>query len=146
MNNPAKEKEAGKENLSPTPPIREKGEEKESTSPLPLRVRKYPSLEQALDWAKIHSALYRDRDIVIDWWRNMEAVDWENGDGTPIKSWKHHLNGWYRNFAYFKALRDPKQFERKPPSVWREEKAEQDRIAQAKADDDMMRRILGDDY
>ena len=30
MNNPAKEKEAGKENLSPTPPIREKGQEKES--------------------------------------------------------------------------------------------------------------------
>ena len=30
MNNPSKEKEAGKENLPPTPPIREKGEEIES--------------------------------------------------------------------------------------------------------------------
>ena len=32
MNNPSKEKEAGKENLPPTPPIREKGEEIENKS------------------------------------------------------------------------------------------------------------------
>ena len=106
---------------------------------------KYPSLEQAKDWARIHSSVYHDLRIVEDWWHTMDSVDWREPSGAPIRSWKHHMNGWCRNEAYFKARRDPKQFERKPPSVWHEEKAEQDRIAQAKSDDDMMRRILGDD-
>ena len=118
------EKETERENLPPTPPIREKGLEKEA-SPLRVRTREErnllppvidvgtpPSLELLLAYA--HARLhYFDDAFTREWHRVMnDELLWRHPKtGRPIAHWPDYFRQWRANRAFFAALRDPKRLQ-----------------------------------
>ena len=132
--NPSKENGEGKENHSPTPPIREIQEGKESThtghtartretqgqirkvKPVadPAALTRYPTIEEAKEWAKFHSGIYKGRmDLIEEWWESLDNDSWCNAVGDPIRNWRGHMRVWFQNYALFEAKRDPKNVETK---------------------------------
>ena len=93
-----KEERSEKENLSPTPPIREKAK-KEETLPVGSAARAHargdvPSLEEALAASPIVGVPLS----YIRWWHNeMTARDWTSTDGRSIGrlNWRAVLRAWY---------------------------------------------------
>ena len=93
-----KEERTEKENLPPTPPIREKGK-KEETLPVGSAARAHargdvPSLEEALAASPIVGVPLS----YIRWWHNeMTARDWTSTDGRSIGrlNWRAVLRAWY---------------------------------------------------
>jgi hypothetical protein len=93
-----KEERSEKENLPPTPPIREKAK-KEETLPVGSAARAYargdvPSLEEALAASPIVGVPLS----YIRWWHNeMTARDWTSTDGRSIGrlNWRAVLRAWY---------------------------------------------------
>ena len=92
------EERSEKENLSPTPPIREKAK-KEETLPVGSAARAHargdvPSLEEALAASPIVGVPLS----YIRWWHNeMTARDWTWTDGRSIGrlNWRAVLRAWY---------------------------------------------------
>ena len=114
------EKETERENLSPTPPIREKGLEKEA-SPLRVRAREErkllppvidvgtpPSLELLIAYAHVRLHYYDDA-FTLEWHRVMtDELCWRHPKtGRPIVHWPDYFRQWRANRAFFAALRDP---------------------------------------
>ena len=95
---PYKEERTEKENLPPTPPIREKAK-KEETLPVGSAARAHargdvPSLEEALAASPIVGVPLS----YIRWWHNeMTARDWTSTDGRSIGrlNWRAVLRAWY---------------------------------------------------
>ena len=93
-----KEERTEKENLPPTPPIREKAK-KEETLPVGSAARAHargdvPSLEEALAASPIVGVPLS----YIRWWHNeMTARDWTSTDGRSIGriNWRAVLRAWY---------------------------------------------------
>ena len=93
-----KEERSEKENLPPTPPIREKAK-KEETLPVGSAARAHargdvPSLEEALAASPIVGVPLS----YIRWWHNeMTARDWTSTDGRSIGrlNWRAVLRAWY---------------------------------------------------
>ena len=160
MSNLSKEKEAGKENLPPTPPIREKGQEIENKSSssssartkkpkakrrsIPFKFKEAPTLEQVKEWARLHVAIYRDPAVAEEFWHSMEAIAWHDKDGQRIRNWRYFMLVWYNNRAMVAAKRDPARFAA-PKPVWqqREEKEEKEAAERARRSSELAKRILG---
>ena len=95
---PDKEERSEKENLPPTPPIRETAK-KEETLPVGSAARAHargdvPSLEEALAASPIVGVPLS----YIRWWHNeMTARDWTSTDGRSIGrlNWRAVLRAWY---------------------------------------------------
>ena len=93
-----KEERSEKENLPPTPPIREKAK-KEETLPVGSAARAHargdvPPLEEALAASPIVGVPLS----YIRWWHNeMTARDWTSTDGRSIGrlNWRAVLRAWY---------------------------------------------------
>ena len=91
----AKRKEAGKENLPPTPPIREKGEEKKTTTTTTARAR--ADSQDSMREARIAEVeAYRaetgsdiDPEVFVDYYLS-------NHRGWP-KNWQARFRNWTRN-------------------------------------------------
>ena len=90
----SKENKAGKENLSPTPPIREKGETKESTTTgysraraLVVDIHHPPTLDTLLAWTT--SRRYTDVNWIRNWFDIManEYYWLDSRTGEPIRHW-----------------------------------------------------------
>ena len=102
----SKENKVGKENLSPTPPIREKGETKESSSRPPrarekvtdlvvLDIHTPPTLETLLAWA--HSRKWMDDDYTRKWFEEMATeLFWCHPvTGQPLNHWPAYFRRCY---------------------------------------------------
>jgi len=133
----AKEKEAEKRDIPPTPPIERKGEEKERsyisacarardcdaglskdelqllfTSPLPEHrelLRNYTAPCPTLARAVAHARLrgFNDETFVTKWYDCMEMSCWMDNHGNPIQNWCSLLMKWIINRKYFDKFQDP---------------------------------------
>ena len=117
-----KERETGKENPPPAPPLREKGKEKESHGdivtpararvelPPFLDVRTPPSLELLLAFAHERCGFYDD-EFTCEWFRMMndEFLWCHPGNGRPIRHWPAYFRIWRANRKFFERLRDPER-------------------------------------
>lgn len=104
-----------------------------------------PTLEQAKEWARIHSGIYNgNTEAVESWWNAMDNDGWEDAAGHPIKNWRKHMRIWFENMACRKAQQDPARFAA-PKPVWqqREEKAEKEAAERARRSSELAKRILG---
>ena len=140
------EKETERENLSPTPPIREKGLEKEAS---PLRVRAGeerkllppvidvgtpPSLELLLAYAHVRLHYYDDA-FTREWHRVMtDKLCWRHPKtGRPIVHWPDYFRQWRANRAFFEVRRDPNRLmslsDRKAAEAERLNEAQSARLA-----------------
>ena len=87
------------ENISPTPPIREKESTTSTGIPIPavIDVHTPPTLELALDFARqrLH---FHDDAFIVEWHRQMsEVYFWTHPQtGQALRHWPAYLKGWIR--------------------------------------------------
>ena len=107
-----KEERSEKENLPPTPPIREKGKKEErppAAATRASRVRgKCPSWEQVKERAEV-SLKCRDLDWLREWFAEQECSAWHDGNGNPMRNWGRALAIAWRYREVDAARRDPER-------------------------------------
>ena len=122
---PYKEERSEKENLPPTPPIREKGKKEETLTYVSVpRFRAHahtrglvPSLEEMLSAS---SSMKVPEWYIRYWHSEMVARDWTAKDGSVISNfnWRVNLCSWYKN-ASPKEIAAAKELERSCAPVCR---------------------------
>jgi hypothetical protein len=118
-----KEERSEKENLPPTPPIREKGKKEENASPIGSaaarasvlsRVREanqIPTWEMVLTRAKTTIGC-NNIAWLREWFNEMNCANWCDGDGNPIHNWGRALGIAWRYKDVDAARRDPSRFQK----------------------------------
>ena len=118
-----KEERSEKENLPPTPPLREKGKKEENASPIGsaaarasvhARVREanvIPTWEMVLTRAKTTIGC-RNIAWLREWFNEMNCANWCDGDGNPIHNWGRALGIAWRYKDVDAARRDPSRFQK----------------------------------
>lgn len=120
---PTKEERITKENLPPTPPIREKNKKEENASPIgsaaarasvQARVREanqIPTWEMVLTRAKTTIGC-NNIAWLREWFNEMNCANWCDGDGNPIHNWGRALGIAWRYKDVDAARRDPSRFQK----------------------------------
>lgn len=107
-----KEERTEKENLPPTPPIREKGKKEEMPPAAATRASRVrgecPSWEQVKERAEV-SLKCRDFDWLREWFAEQECSAWHDGNGNPIRNWGRALAIAWRYREVDLARRDPER-------------------------------------
>ena len=118
-----KEERITKENLPPTPPIREKNKKEENASPIgsaaarasvQARVREanvIPTWEMVLTRAKTTIGC-NNIAWLREWFNEMNCANWCDGDGNPIHNWGRALGIAWRYKDVDAARRDPSRFQK----------------------------------
>ena len=118
-----KEERITKENLPPTPPIREKNKKEENASPIGSaaarasvlsRVREanvIPTWEMVLTRAKTTIGC-NNIAWLREWFNEMNCANWCDGDGNPIHNWGRALGIAWRYKDVDAARRDPSRFQK----------------------------------
>ena len=118
-----KEERITKENLPPTPPIREKGKKEENASPIGSaaarasvlsRVREanqIPTWEMVVTRAKTTIGC-NNIAWLREWFNEMNCANWCDGDGNPIHNWGRALGIAWRYKDVDAARRDPSRFQK----------------------------------
>jgi hypothetical protein len=118
-----KEERSEKENLPPTPPIREKAKKEENASPIGSaaarasvlsRVREanvIPTWEMVLSRAKTTIGC-NNIAWLKEWFNEMNCANWCDGDGNPIHNWGRALGIAWRYKDVDAARRDPSRFQK----------------------------------
>ena len=118
-----KEERSEKENLPPTPPIREKGKKEENASPIgsaaarasvQARVREantIPTWDMVLSRAKTTIGC-NNIAWLREWFNEMNCANWCDGDGNPIHNWGRALGIAWRYKDVDAARRDPSRFQK----------------------------------
>ena len=118
-----KEERTEKENLPPTPPIREKNKKEENASPIgsaaarasvQARVREanvIPTWEMVLTRAKTTIGC-NNIAWLREWFNEMNCANWCDGDGNPIHNWGRALGIAWRYKDVDAARRDPSRFQK----------------------------------
>ena len=118
-----KEERITKENLPPTPPIREKNKKEENASPIGsaaarasvhMRVREansIPTWEMVVSRAKSTIGC-NNIAWLREWFNDMECANWCDGDGNPIHNWGRALGIAWRYKDVDAARRDPSRFQK----------------------------------
>jgi hypothetical protein len=118
-----KEERSEKENLPPTPPIREKAKKEENASPIGSaaarasvlsRVREanqIPTWEMVLTRAKTTIGC-NNIAWLREWFNEMNCANWCDGDGNPIHNWGRALSIAWRYKDVDAARRDPSRFQK----------------------------------
>ena len=118
-----KEERSEKENLPPTPPIREKGKKEENASPIgsaaarasvQARVREanvIPTWEMVVTRAKTTIGC-NNIAWLREWFNEMNCANWCDGDGNPIHNWGRALGIAWRYKDVDAARRDPSRFQK----------------------------------
>ena len=118
-----KEERITKENLPPTPPIREKNKKEENASPIgsaaarasvQARVREanvIPTWEMVLSRAKTTIGCSNIA-WLREWFNEMNCANWCDGDGNPIHNWGRALGIAWRYKDVDAARRDPSRFQK----------------------------------
>ena len=118
-----KEERSEKENLPPTPPLREKGKKEENASPIGsavarasvhARVREanvIPTWEMILSRAKTTIGC-NNIAWLREWFNEMNCANWCDGDGNPIHNWGRALGIAWRYKDVDAARRDPSRFQK----------------------------------
>lgn len=112
-----------KENLPPTPPIREKAKKEENASPIgsaaarasvQARIREanvIPTWEMVLTRAKTTIGC-NNIAWLREWFNEMNCANWCDGDGNPIHNWGRALGIAWRYKDVDAARRDPSRFQK----------------------------------
>ena len=120
---PTKEERITKENLPPTPPIREKNKKEENASPIgsaaarasvQARVREanvIPTWEMVVTRAKTTIGC-NNIAWLKEWFNEMNCANWCDGDGNPIHNWGRALGIAWRYKDVDAARRDPSRFQK----------------------------------
>ena len=107
-----KEERTEKENLPPTPPIREKGKKEEMPPAAATRASRVrgecPSWEQVKERAEV-SLKCRDFDWLREWFAEQECSAWHDGNGNPMRNWGRALAIAWRYREVDLARRDPER-------------------------------------
>ena len=107
-----KEERSEKENLPPTPPIREKGKKEEMPPAAATRASRVrgecPSWEQVKERAEV-SLKCRDLDWLREWFAEQECSAWHDGNGNPMRNWGRALAIAWRYREVDLARRDPER-------------------------------------
>ena len=107
-----KEERTEKENLPPTPPIREKGKKEEMPPAAATRASRVrgecPSWEQVKERAEV-SLKCRDFDWLREWFAEQECSAWHDGNGNPMRNWGRALAIAWRYREVDAARRDPER-------------------------------------
>jgi hypothetical protein len=107
-----KEERTEKENLPPTPPIREKGKKEEMPPAAATRASRVrgecPSWEQVKERAEV-SLKCRDLDWLREWFAEQECSAWHDGNGNPMRNWGRALAIAWRYREVDAARRDPER-------------------------------------
>ena len=107
-----KEERSEKENLPPTPPIREKGKKEEMPPAAATRASRVrgecPSWEQVKERAEV-SLKCRDFDWLREWFAEQECSAWHDGNGNPMRNWGRALAIAWRYREVDAARRDPER-------------------------------------
>ena len=107
-----KEERTEKENLPPTPPIREKGKKEEMPPAAATRASRVrgecPSWEQVEERAEV-SLKCRDFDWLREWFAEQECSAWHDGNGNPMRNWGRALAIAWRYREVDAARRDPER-------------------------------------
>ena len=107
-----KEERSEKENLPPTPPIREKGKKEEMPPAAATRASRVcgecPSWEQVKERAEV-SLKCRDFDWLREWFAEQECSAWHDGNGNPMRNWGRALAIAWRYREVDLARRDPER-------------------------------------
>jgi hypothetical protein len=123
MSSSGKEERSEKENLSPTPPIREKAKKEENASPIGsaaarasvhMRVREanvIPTWEMVVSRAKSTIGC-NNIAWLREWFNEMNCAAWCDGDGNPIHNWGRALGIAWRYKDVDAARRDPSRFQK----------------------------------
>ena len=118
-----KEERSEKENLPPTPPIREKNKKEENVSPfgsaaarasVQARVREanvIPTWEMVLTRAMTTIGC-NNIAWLREWFNEMNCANWCDGDGNPIHNWGRALGIAWRYKDVDAARRDPSRFQK----------------------------------
>ena len=118
-----KEERITKENLPPTPPIREKNKQEEHASPIgsaaarasvQARVREanqIPTWEMVVTRAKTTIGC-NNIAWLREWFNEMNCANWCDGDGNPIHNWGRALGIAWRYKDVDAARRDPSRFQK----------------------------------
>jgi hypothetical protein len=118
-----KEERSEKENLPPTPPIREKAKKEENASPIGsaaarasvhMRVREanvIPTWEMVVSRAKSTIGC-NNIAWLREWFNEMNCAAWCDGDGNPIHNWGRALGIAWRYKDVDAARRDPSRFQK----------------------------------
>ena len=118
-----KEERITKENLPPTPPIREKNKKEENASPIGsaaarasvhARVREanvIPTWEMVVSRAKTTIGC-NNIAWLREWFNEMNCANWCDGDGNPIHNWGRALGIAWRYKDVDAARRDPSRFQK----------------------------------
>ncbi len=86
----AREAKEGKENLSPTPPIRER-EEGQATSRACVREGfLVPTLDEVKTFA---ATIGIQADIAEEFWNYYDGIGWQS-KGSPVRKWRPLLKAW----------------------------------------------------
>lgn len=106
------EERSEKENLPPTPPIREKGKKEEMPPAAATRASRVrgecPSWEQVKERAEV-SLKCRDFDWLREWFAEQECSAWHDGNGNPMRNWGRALAIAWRYREVDAARRDPER-------------------------------------
>ena len=112
MSSSDKEERTEKENLPPTPPIREKGKKEEMPPAAATRASRVrgesPSWEQVKERAEV-SLKCRDFDWLREWFAEQECSAWHDGNGNPMRNWGRALAIAWRYREVDAARRDPER-------------------------------------
>ena len=112
MSSSDKEERTEKENLPPTPPIREKGKKEEMPPAAATRASRVrgecPSWEQGKERAEV-SLKCRDFDWLREWFAEQECSAWHDGNGNPMRNWGRALAIAWRYREVDAARRDPER-------------------------------------
>ena len=107
-----KEERTEKENLPPTPPIREKAKKEEMPPAAATRASRVrgecPSWEQVKERAEV-SLKCRDLDWLREWFAEQECSAWHDGNGNPMRNWGRALAIAWRYREVDAARRDPER-------------------------------------
>ena len=107
-----KEERSEKENLPPTPPIREKAKKEEMPPAAATRASRVrgecPSWEQVKERAEV-SLKCRDLDWLREWFAEQECSAWHDGNGNPMRNWGRALAIAWRYREVDAARRDPER-------------------------------------
>ena len=95
-----KEERSEKENLPPTPPIREKGKKEENAHPSGVRAARAHAREDVPDLATVLSLAPNTgvSEEYARWWHSeMSARDWTspNGSRITLANWRSVMRAWY---------------------------------------------------
>ena len=112
MSSSDKEERSEKENLPPTPPIREKAKKEEMPPAAATRASRVrgecPSWEQVKERAEV-SLKCRDLDWLREWFAEQECSAWHDGNGNPMRNWGRALAIAWRYREVDAARRDPER-------------------------------------